>query len=308
MPDIESFPLIIGDGACGTNLQNMTIPDSAWPGREGCNELLNTSAPEIVRELHRSFVEAGAMLLETNTFGASRSVLAEYGLEDQVVPINHAAVQNARQAARDRDPVWVAGSIGPTTKLVSLGHIDRDTLAAAFHEQATALIEAGADVLIIETCQDLLQVKTAIVSAFEAMEGLGRDIPLMVSVTIEQTGTMLVGSDIAAVAATLAPFPLFSLGLNCATGPDAMLSHMRYLNHHWPKRISCIPNQGLPEVQDGKTVYKLDPDTYAGRMREFVTELGVSIVGGCCGTTPAHTRALVKALDGIIPAMREISS
>jgi len=308
MHDIESAALIIGDGACGTNLQNMTIPDSAWKDREGCNELLNTSAPDIVQELHRSFVDAGAMLLETNTFGATRIVLAEYGLEDEVGPINHAAVENARRAAQGHDSIWVAGSLGPTTKLVSLGHIDRDTLAAAFREQATALLEAGADVLLIETCQDLLQVKTAVVTAFEAMEALNREVPVMVSVTIEQTGTMLVGSDIATVAATLAPFPLFSLGLNCATGPDDMRSHMRYLSHNWPGRISCIPNQGLPEVQDGKTVYKMDPETYAARMREFVTELGISIAGGCCGTTPDHTRALVQALAGVTPAKREITS
>ncbi len=308
MHTLETLDLIIVDGACGTNLQNVAIPESAWKDREGCNELLNVTAPEIIQELHHSFVEAGAMLLETNTFGATGIVLAEYGLEDRVAEINHAAVENAKRAAAGRSDVWVAGSMGPTTKLVSLGHIERDVLAENYRAQATALLEAGADALILETCQDLLQVKTGVVTAFEVMEQLGIEVPLMVSVTIEQTGTMLVGSDIATVAVTLAPFPIFSLGLNCATGPSDMISHLRHLSHHWPGRISCIPNQGLPEVVDGKTVYKMDPPAFAGHMREFVTELGVQVAGGCCGTTPEHIRALADALQGVTPATREVSS
>jgi 5-methyltetrahydrofolate--homocysteine methyltransferase len=192
--------------------------------------------------------------------------------------------------------------MGPTTKLVSLGHIAPKDIADAFREQARALVDAGADALIVETCQDLLQVKLAVVSSLEAMEQAGREIPILASITIERTGTMLVGSDIAAAAATLEPFPLFSLGLNCATGPEEMESHLRYLHHNWPGRISCIPNQGLPEVVNGQTCYRLDADTYASRMRQMVEEFGVSIVGGCCGTTPEHIAKLVPALEGAVPA------
>jgi len=301
-------PLLIVDGACGTNLQLMDIPDSAWEGREGCNELLNTTAPDVITALHRAFIEAGAMVLETNTFGATRVVLGEYGLEDQVREINMAAVRNARAAIAGKPDCYVAGSLGPTTKLVSLGHITQDALEANYREQAEALIEAGVDAVIIDTCQDLLQVKTAVLAVLDSAAAAGRELPILVSVTIEQTGTMLVGSDIGAICATLEPFPIFSLGLNCATGPSAMESHIRYLSHQWPKRISCIPNQGLPEVVDGKTVYKLGPEQYAQHMKAFVEQQGVSIVGGCCGTTPEHTRALVNALAGVTPAIRNLSS
>ena len=302
---LEDQELLIVDGACGTNLQTMDIPASAWQGKDGCNEWLNVTAPETIVELHRSFVEAGAQILETNTFGASRIVLAEYGLEAEVARINAAAVANARRAIQGRPGVFVAGSLGPTTKLVSLGHISRDDLFAVYSEQIRVLLDSGVDLLIVETCQDLLQVKTALAASFETMTHAGRPVPVMVSVTVERTGTMLVGTDIAAAAATLAPFPLFSFGLNCATGPADMTSHIRYLSHTWAGRISCIPNQGLPEVVDGKTVYPLSPDDYARQMRAFVEEYGVSIVGGCCGTTPAHTRRLVEELRGVKPLRRQ---
>jgi methionine synthase I (cobalamin-dependent) len=299
--------IIIVDGACGTNLQQMDIPASAWDGNDGCNEYLNLSAPGAIRDLHASFIEAGAHVLETNTFGATRVVLAEYGLQDRVKAINRAAVEHARHAIGNRPDRFVAGSVGPTTKLPSLGHIDRDVLADAYAEQMRALIDAGVDALIIETCQDLLQVKTAMIAAFETMATAGREVPVLVSVTVERTGTMLVGSDIAAAAATIEPFPVFSLGLNCATGPADMESKLRYLSHNWAGRISCIPNQGLPEVVDGKTCYPMTPGDYAAHMRRFVQEFGVSVVGGCCGTTPEHTAALVAALEGVHPAQRSVS-
>ena len=303
----EEREILILDGACGTNLQKVAIPASAWPGREGCNEWLNVTAPEIVVELHRSFIEAGAQVLETNTFGASDIVLAEYDLQDRVVEINAAAVANARAAIGGRPGCYVAGSVGPTTKLVSLGHTTVEALAASLAAQMRALLDAGVDALIVETCQDLLQVKTAAIAAFETMAAAKREVPLLVSVTLEQTGTMLVGSDIGAVCATLEPFPVFSLGLNCATGPEAMSSHIRYLSHHWPRRISCAPNAGLPEVVDGKTVYRLTPQDYATHLRAFVERDGVSVVGGCCGTTPEHIRALALALQGVKPAKRNVS-
>lgn len=299
MNKLADLNLIIFDGACGTNLQTYDIPESAWGDNEGCNEYLNLSAPELIVKLHRSFVDAGAMVVETNTFGATAIVLAEYDLQDRVEEINRAAVEHARRAIDGKPGCFVAGSIGPTTKLVSLGHVSVEALAASMTEQIRVLLDAGVDCLILETCQDLLQVKTGVVCAMEVMAETGREVPLMVSVTIEQTGTMLVGSDIATVCTTLEPFPIFSLGLNCATGPEAMKSHMRHLNHHWPRRISCIPNQGLPEVVDGQTVYRMSPEEYGKQMRAFVEEYGISVVGGCCGTTPEHTQALVQALADV---------
>jgi 5-methyltetrahydrofolate--homocysteine methyltransferase len=298
--------VLILDGACGTNLQEMIIPVSAWEGREGCNELLNLTAPDTIVQLHAAFVEAGAMVIETNTFGANRIVLEEYGLQDRVEAINRAAVDNARRAIGGKPDTYVAGSVGPGTKLPSLGHIPVDTLARAYEEQLRARVEAGVDLVIIETCQDMLQIKTALTTCYETLEALRADIPVMVSVTIERTGTMLVGSDIAAAAVTFEPYPLFSFGLNCATGPQDMESHIRYLSRNWPGRISCVPNQGLPEVVDGRTCYPLDPETYAREMKRFVTDYGLSVVGGCCGTTAAHIRRLVAELDGVQPARREV--
>ena len=305
---ITDHDILIFDGACGTNLQNMAIPDSVWDGNKGCNEYLNLSSPETIVQLHRSFVDAGAMVLETNTFGASDIVLAEYGLENKVEAINHAAVENAKKAIAGKANVYIAGSVGPGTKLPSLGHITVDDLARSLRQQITALAEAGVDVIILETCQDLLQAKTAVITCLETLEQLGKNIPVMLSVTIERTGTMLVGTDIAAVVATFEPFDLLSLGLNCATGPADMESYIRYRSHHWPKRVSCIPNQGLPAIIDGETVYPMKPAEYAGHMKRFIEHDGVSIVGGCCGTAPEHIRCLVDAVSGVNPAERTVLS
>lgn len=301
-------PLLIFDGACGTNLQLLDITAKDWSGCEGCNEVLNLSAPDHIIHFHKSMLDAGAMVLETDTFGASRVVLAEYGLQDKVKEINTRAVENSRRAIAGRTDKYVAGSVGPGTKLPSLGHISVAELAAATREQIEALLDAGVDCLIIETCQDLLQTKTALVAAFEVLETANIAVPVMASVTIEQQGTMLVGSDIAAVVATLEPFPLFSLGLNCATGPQDMMSHIKYLSENWPRRISVIPNQGLPEVVNGQTHYPLSAEDYAEQMSQFVVNQGVSIVGGCCGTSPTHIAALVKRLAGVQPKQREVSA
>ncbi|MEN8199993.1 MAG: homocysteine S-methyltransferase family protein [Thermodesulfobacteriota bacterium] len=301
-------PLLICDGACGTTLQTMEIDPTAWGEREGCNEYLNLSAPNTITELHRRFLEAGAMAVETNTFGASSLVLSEYGLENRVEEINHAAVACARKAVEEfstpERPRYIMGSIGPTTKLPVLGHISPQDLAATVSQQIDALVEAGVDALIVETCQDLLQIKTVLIACFDLLDMKGVDLPVLASVTFEQQGTMLVGTDIAAVCATIAPFPVFSLGLNCATGPSDMEPHIDYLCRNWKKRVSCIPNQGMPEVLDGKTCYPLSPEEYGSHMYDFVVNKGVSIVGGCCGTSPAHTRGLVTALQGAVPADR----
>jgi 5-methyltetrahydrofolate--homocysteine methyltransferase len=254
--------------------------------------------------MHQAFFAAGAMIVETNTFGATDVVLAEYDLQDQVDRINRAAVAHARQAADGGERRWVAGSVGPTTKMPSLGHIEFDEMLESYLGQMTALIDEGVDLMIIETSQDLLQAKIALQAAHRTFDKLSREVPIMLSVTVETTGTMLAGADIAAAAAALEPYKLFSLGLNCATGPERMQSHIHYLSQHWPGRIHCIPNAGMPQVVGGRTVYPLEPEQYADWLKRFVTEQGVSIVGGCCGTTPVHTRAAVEALKDVKPGPR----
>ncbi|HEY5765208.1 MAG TPA: homocysteine S-methyltransferase family protein, partial [Candidatus Deferrimicrobiaceae bacterium] len=302
---VSDETILLFDGACGTNLQAMNLPESAWGGYEGCNEVLNLLAPEAILSLHESFLAAGATVLETNTFGANAIVLAEYGIAGRTAEINRAAVRVARDAiSRSGRGGYVAGSIGPTTKLPSLGHVGYPELASAYTEQVRVLAEEGVDLLVFETCQDLLQVKIGLVACFEELERQGREIPVLVSLTVENTGTLLVGTDVAAAAAAIEPFPVFSLGLNCATGPARMKSHVRYLAQRWPGRISVIPNAGIPQVEEGRTIYPLSPEEFARQMREFVAAEGVSIVGGCCGTTPEHIRRLAEALRETAPAPR----
>lgn len=296
---LANQPLIILDGATGTTLQTMDIPDSVWDSCEGCNEYLNISSPETIIEMHSLFLEAGAVAIETNSFGGSSIVLAEYGLENRVKEINTAAVNIAKKAIETCDSTekkYIIGSIGPTTKLPVLGHIEPDALTTALREQIISLIEAGVDALLVETCQDLLQVKLTLITCFEILEKLDKELPVLCSVTMEKLGTMLVGTDIGAVVATIAPFPVFSLGLNCATGPEDMTSHITYLKNNWKGRISCYPNQGMPEVVNGQTCYPMTPDQFGQHMYKFVTEDGVSIVGGCCGTSPAHIKQLSNNL------------
>ena len=288
--------LLVMDGACGTNLQNMGIPDDVWQGREGCNEWLNLAYPQVIVDLHKAFINVGSQAVETNTFGANRLVMAEYGLEDKINELNFAAVENARKAAFEMGrQVCIVGSVGPGTKLPTLGQVEPDDMMFALCEQIRALIVAGVDGIILETSQDLLQVKTAVRAAFQIMR-YTKHVPLLVSVTMESSGTMLLGSDISAIAAVVEPLPVASLGLNCATGPAEMESHIRYLAENWQRPISCMPNQGLPEIVDGKTVYNLTPNAYAEKMLHFVENYGVRIVGGCCGTTPEHIQALTGTL------------
>ncbi len=301
---IDNEKILIFDGACGTNLQAMGLPESTWGSCAGCNEYLNTNAPEAIVELHTSFLQAGANVLETNTLGANEIVLAEYGLADQVQQLNRAAVACAREAIGGREGVYIAASIGPGTRLPSLGQIDVDAIAQAYRKQIDVLLEEGVDLLFIETCQDILHTKTLIVECFRAFERAGKSVPISVSVTLEATGTMLVGTDLAAVAATFEPYGLFSLGLNCATGPVSMASHVHYLSKHWGGRISVIPNAGMPQVIDGQTHYTLSPEDFAASIKTYVEQNGVSVVGGCCGTQPDHIRCLADALKDAQPAPR----
>ncbi|MEO0406206.1 MAG: homocysteine S-methyltransferase family protein, partial [Cyanobacteria bacterium P01_A01_bin.135] len=258
-------PVLVFDGAMGTSLQtqNLTAEDFGGPQYEGCNEYLVVSKPEAVARVHREFLEAGADVIETDTFGGASVVLDEYGLGDRAYELNVKAAQLAKRVAAEystpEKPRFVAGSMGPTTKLPTLGHIDFDSMKATFVEQAEGLYDGEVDLFIVETCQDVLQIKAALSAIEQVFEAKGVRRPLMVSVTMETTGTMLVGSDAAAMLAILEPYPIDILGLNCATGPDRMADHIRYLSAHSPFVVSCIPNAGLPENVGGHAHYKLTP-------------------------------------------------
>src|SRR5438045_2561277 len=302
--------VVIYDGAMGTNIQfrNPSV-DDFW-GKEGCNELLALSRPDIIKDIHGSFLKVGCDVVETDTFGATRVVLAEYDLQDKTAEINIAAAKLAKEVAQQfstKDkPRFVAGSIGPTTKLPSLGHIKFDDMGAGYFEQASALIEGGVDVLLIETSQDLLQAKAAVVGVFEAMQKAGKRIPVTVQVTLEATGTMLLGTEIGAALTALEPFDVDIIGLNCATGPIEMNDAVRFLGANSSKHVSVLPNAGLPQNEGGRAVYKLKPEELATYHKHFVQDYGVRIVGGCCGTTPEHLQAVVNAVGGIEPAKREV--
>ncbi|MGC6483540.1 MAG: methionine synthase [Synechococcus sp.] len=303
-------PVLVFDGATGTSLQQLDLTAADFGGEdlEGCNENLVITRPDAVQSVHRLFLEAGCDVIETNTFGAASVVLAEYGLEDQAFVLNRRAAELARDVAdaysTDTKPRFVAGSMGPTTKLPTLGHIGFDTLKQAYREQAEGLLVGGVDLFIIETCQDVLQIKAALQGVMDAFEKHGESRPLMVSVTMETTGTMLVGSDIAAVVSILEPFPIDILGLNCATGPEQMKEHIRYLSEFSPFVVSCIPNAGLPENVGGVAHYRLQPLELKMQLMHFVEDLGVQVIGGCCGTTPAHIKALSEISEELTPAAR----
>ena len=303
-------PVLVFDGATGTSLQqlNLTAEDFGGAELEGCNENLVVTRPDAVQTVHRQFLEAGCDVIETDTFGAASIVLAEYGLEDKAFELNKRAAELAREMADQfstpEKPRFVAGSMGPTTKLPTLGHIDFDTMRQCFREQAEGLIAGDVDLFIVETCQDVLQIKAALQGIEEAFDASGERRPLMVSVTMETTGTMLVGTDIAAVVSILEPFPIDILGLNCATGPEQMKEHIRYLSEHSPFTVSCIPNAGLPENVGGVAHYRLQPLELKMQLMHFVEDLGVQVIGGCCGTTPAHIGALSELAADLTPAER----
>jgi len=305
-------PVLVFDGATGTSLQQMdlTAEDFGGAALEGCNEYLVFTRPDAVQAVHRQFLEVGADVIETDTFGATSLVLAEYDIADQAFAINKRAAELAREMAdafsTPEKPRFVAGSMGPTTKLPTLGHVDFDTMKASFAEQAEGLLAGDVDLFIVETCQDVLQIKAALQGIEAAFSTTGQRRPLMVSITMETTGTMLVGSDIAAALAILEPFPIDVLGLNCATGPEQMKEHIRYLSAHSPFVVSCIPNAGLPENVGGVAHYRLTPIEMKMQLLHFVEDLGVQVIGGCCGTTPAHIGALAELAGELRPAPRPV--
>ena len=303
-------PVIVFDGAMGSSLQtqNLTAEDFGGAHYEGCNEYLVVTKPEAVEKVHRGFLEVGADVIETDTFGGASIVLAEYDLADQAYSLNKTAAELAKRVAAEYStpdkPRFVAGSIGPTTKLPTLGHIDFDTMQASFAEQARGLYDGGADLLIVETCQDVLQIKAALNGIEQVFQEKGARLPLMVSVTMEVQGTMLLGSEIGAALTILERYPIDILGLNCATGPDRMADHIKFLSEHSPFVVSCIPNAGLPENVGGHAHYKLTPMELRMALMHFVEDLGVQVIGGCCGTRPDHIQQLAEIGKTLKPKER----
>lgn len=300
------------DGAMGTAVHSHDLSiESDYLGRENCPEVLIQTRPQLIGDIHESYLAAGCDAVETNTFGANKLVLAEFDLVDQTYAINKTAAEIARAAAdkyttADK-PRYVIGSMGPGTKLITLNNTTWDDLFDSYHEQARGLLDGGIDALLIETAQDLLQVKCAVNACLGALKEKNKNpdcdgqstaggVPIMVQVTIETTGTMLLGTEISAAAAALSRYPIMSLGLNCATGPAEMAEHVHWLGRNWPRSISVLPNAGLPELVDGKTKYPLGPEPFAEAMIKFVQRDGVNIVGGCCGTDPHHIAKLVEAV------------
>jgi 5-methyltetrahydrofolate--homocysteine methyltransferase len=302
--------VVIYDGAMGTSVQARNLPlDDFW-GKDGYNDILVLSRPDVVKDIHAAYFNAGADVVETNTFSSTRIVMAEYDMADRVHEVNVAAAKLAREVAssfssngRKR---FVAGSMGPTTKLPSLGHIGFDDMAAAYTEQAVGLIDGGVDVLLLETCQDILQAKAGLVGIFDALKKTGKNIPVQVQVTLEATGTMLLGTEIGAALTTLEMFDVAVIGMNCATGPKEMNDGVRYLGANSPKPVSVLPNAGLPQNVGGRAVYALKPQELADYHKQFITEYGVRIVGGCCGTTYEHIKAVAETCANLEPAKRDV--
>ena len=293
--------VLLFDGAMGTQIQSRDLSiDEDFLGQENCSEVLNLSRPDLVRDIHLGYLEAGADAVETNSFGGSPITLGEFDLAERAFEINRIAASLAQEAidkltgdGRDR---YVIGAIGPGTRLPSLGHVPYQDLEDGFAVQTAGLLAGSADVILCETCQDPLQVKAAVNGAKRAMVDAGARRPLMVHVTVETTGTMLVGTDIAAATAIIDALDVDVLGLNCATGPQEMAEHLRYLSENFSGLISVLPNAGLPELVDGKTHYPLGPDELAGWLERFITEDGVNVIGGCCGTEIEHIQALDRML------------
>ena len=296
--------ILVLDGATGTVLQAEGLAaDFGGPDREGCNEALVLSRPDVVRRLHERYLAAGCDVVETDTFGATPLVLAEYGLGARAREMNRAAARLAREACAAADRPgrmrWVAGSIGPTTRSLSVtGGITFEDLLAHFREQALGLVEGGADYLLLETCQDSRNVKAALLGIDEAFAALGRRVPVAVSGTVETTGTLLAGQGVEAFAVTLMHRDLLYLGLNCATGPGFMTDHVRSLAAATRSRVACVPNAGLPDAE-GR--YPGEPGGDGGDPRALRRRGLAERGGGCCGTTDAHVRALARAMEGRAP-------
>jgi 5-methyltetrahydrofolate--homocysteine methyltransferase len=321
VPDHPTSPLLaalrtrvlVADGAMGTMLQAADLDvDTDFLGLEGCNEILNHTRPDVLRGIHRAYFAAGADAVETNTFGCNLPNLADYGIADRIRELARKGVQIAREVAdevgpgRDDLPRFVLGSMGPGTKLPTLGHAPYADLRDAYQQAALGMVEAGADAILVETCQDLLQVKAAVIGSKRAMTELGRVVPIICHVTVETTGTMLLGSEIGAALTALEPLGIDVIGLNCATGPAEMSEHLRHLSKHSRLPVSVMPNAGLPQLGPHGAEYPLTPEALATALAGFVREYGVGLVGGCCGTTPEHIRQVVAAVSTTERATRKV--
>ncbi|GAA1561060.1 methionine synthase [Streptomyces globosus] len=302
--------VVVADGAMGTMLQAQEPTLEDFQQLEGCNEVLNVTRPDIVRSVHDAYFAVGVDCVETNTFGANHSALGEYDIPERIHELSEAGARIAREAADAATAAtgqqrWVLGSIGPGTKLPTLGHIAYATLRDAYQANAEGLLAGGSDALLVETTQDLLQTKASVIGARRAMEALGVSVPLICSVTVETTGTMLLGSEIGAALTSLEPLGIDMIGLNCATGPAEMSEHLRYLARSARIPLSCMPNAGLPVLGKDGAHYPLSASELADAQETFVREYGLSLVGGCCGTTPEHLRQVVERVRGLAPAVRE---
>jgi 5-methyltetrahydrofolate--homocysteine methyltransferase len=300
--------VLLLDGGMGTQIfaRKPTMEDYGGAALEGCVDLLTERRPQWIREIHESYFSAGADAVETNTFGANPLVLGDFGLAAKAYDLNVQAASIAKEVARSFDrPRYVIGSVGPGTKLITLGHVSYQDLLASYRVQMDGLLDGGADAILIETCQDLGQIKVAVRAAREAMVAKRRKVPLWVQATVETTGTLLVGSDIATVLTSVEPLGIDVLGLNCGTGPDEMHAHLQTLSETSPFRISCLPNAGLPENRDGQVVYPLAPGSFVQKVLHAASEFGIAILGGCCGTTPDHIRALAAGVEKLnVPTRR----
>ncbi|MGE3254462.1 methionine synthase, partial [Pseudonocardia sp.] len=297
--------VVVADGAMGTMLQAADLVLDDFDGLEGCNEVLNDTRPDVVSRIHRAYYEAGADAVETNTFGANLPNLGEYGIDGRIRELAEKGAAIARRVADEMGGErWVLGSVGPGTKLPTLGHETFARLRDAYTECGRGLVAGGSDALIVETCQDLLQAKAAVHGMHRAMELEGRRIPIIAHVTVETTGTMLLGSEIGAALTALEPLGIDLIGLNCATGPDEMSEHLRTLARQARIPLSVMPNAGLPQLGPDGAVYPLSPDELATALASFVREYGLRLVGGCCGTTPEHIRVVTEALRDVAPVPR----
>ncbi|HEX8936265.1 MAG TPA: homocysteine S-methyltransferase family protein, partial [Pseudonocardiaceae bacterium] len=306
--DVLAQRVLVADGAMGTMLQSVPLSLDDFAGLEGCNEILNVTRPDVVRAVHRDYLEAGADAVESNTFGANLANLAEYGIGDRIRELAEAGAALAREVAdefieADRQR-FVLGSVGPGTKLPTLGHISFTELRDAYVEQVRGLLAGGVDAVLVETSQDLLQCKAAVIAARRAMVAEGRHVPIITQVTVETTGTMLLGTEIGAALTALEPLGIDLIGLNCATGPAEMSEHLRQLAKYSRIPLSVMPNAGLPELGTAGAAYPLTPDELATALAGFVTEFGVRLVGGCCGTTREHIAAVVQAVTDLQPRRR----
>ncbi|MFD0424740.1 methionine synthase [Streptomyces parvus] len=302
--------VVVADGAMGTMLQAQDPTLEDFENLEGCNEILNITRPDIVRSVHEEYFAVGVDCVETNTFGANHSAANEYEIADRIYELSESGARIAREVAdefgaKDGRQRWVLGSIGPGTKLPSLGHTTYDILRDGYQQNAEGLLAGGSDALIVETTQDLLQTKASVIGARRAMDALGLQVPLICSLAFETTGVMLLGSEIGAALTALEPLGIDLIGLNCSTGPDEMSEHLRYLARHSRTPLMCMPNAGLPVLTKDGAHFPLGPDGLADSQEHFVRDYGLSLIGGCCGTTPAHMKAVVERSQGLTPPERD---